>query len=378
MASTPLSKAGSFTLLALASTTIMVGCVIVPGLAAIAAHLGVPDAAGWLVTIPSLGVIVFGAPAGKLIGRLGSHRALCAGLFAYGLLGALGAVLQSRGAIFADRLLLGGATAIVMAAGTALISEFYTGAARMDMIARQGMAIELGGIIFLFIGGLLATLDWRCPFGLYLVAWMFLAMVVRCVPRLKHVPAAAAQSASALPPAMRVVYGAALASMLLFFTGVILLPSRLHGLGLDAAQTGYFLSFVSLVAVTAAALMPRVVRRLGALSTLCLAFAMYGVAHLLFATGPSLAPLIAGAVAMGAGFGLSVPLVNGMTVDICPAPARAKALAYLSIAIFGGQSLSSFMELLPGGSRAAFGVAAALALCAAMVVMVNTPRPSTR
>jgi MFS family permease len=367
-----LPPAGSFTLLAVASTTIMVGCVIVPGLAAIAAHLGVPDAAGWLVTIPSLGVIVFGAPAGKLIGRLGGHRALCCGLFAYGLLGVLGAVLHGRIVIFADRLLLGGATAIVMAAGTVLISEFYAGAARMDMIARQGMAIELGGVIFLFIGGLLATLGWRWPFGLYLVAWLFLAMVMRFVPRPAHVPAAANEAGSALPRAMRVVHGAALVSMVLFFTGVILLPARLHGLGLDAAQTGYFLSFVSLVAVAAAALMPRVVRRLREPWTLALSFGLYAVAHGLFATAPSLAPLVAGAIAMGSGFGLSVPLVNGMTVDLSPAPARAQALAYLSIAIFGGQFLSSFMALLPGAGHAAFAVAAGLALCAALAMALQS------
>ena len=32
------------------------------------------------------------------------------------------------------------------------------------MIPSQGMLIELGGVIFLFIGGLLATLGWQWPF----------------------------------------------------------------------------------------------------------------------------------------------------------------------------------------------------------------------
>lgn len=361
---TTLSKAGAFTLLAVASTTIMVGCVIVPGLASIAAHLGVPNG-GWLVTIPSLGVIVFGAPAGKLIARLGSHRALCLGLFAYGLLGVLGAVLHGPLVIYGDRLLLGGATAIVMAAGTGLISDWYAGDARMGMIARQGMAIELGGVIFLFIGGLLAARGWRWPFCLYLVAWLFLAMVVKFVPARTGGVDTATDAGLALPPAMKTVYGAALAAMVLFFTGVILLPGRLHQLGWSEAQTGYFLSFVSLVAVGAAALMPPVVRRLTQSRTLCLAFGLYALAHLLFAFSAAIVPMLAGALAMGAGFGLSVPLVNGMTVELCPAPVRARGLAYLSIAIFSGQFLSSFMALLPRDGHAAFLVAAGMALCAA-------------
>ena len=39
------------------------------------------------------------------------------------------------------------------------------------MIARQGMAIELGGVLFLFAGGLLAQQRWSLPFALYLCAW---------------------------------------------------------------------------------------------------------------------------------------------------------------------------------------------------------------
>jgi len=84
-----------------------------------------------------------------------------------------------------------------------------------------------------------------------------------------------------------------------------------------------------------------------------------------FALSGSLPLLVLGAIAMGAGFGLSVPLVNGMTVERCPAPVRAKGLAYLSIAIFAGQFLSSFMELIPGKNGTAFLAAAGLALCAA-------------
>lgn len=41
------------------------------------------------------------------------------------------------------------------------------------MIPSQGMLIELGGVIFLFIGGLLATLGWQWPFLLHLLPRFF-------------------------------------------------------------------------------------------------------------------------------------------------------------------------------------------------------------
>jgi hypothetical protein len=44
----------------------------------------------------------------------------------YGLLGSMGMFLYGLVPVMIDRLLLGGATAIVMSAGTGLISSFYS------------------------------------------------------------------------------------------------------------------------------------------------------------------------------------------------------------------------------------------------------------
>lgn len=357
-----LSRLGAFTLLMVACLTIMVGCVIVPGLPDIARELNVADAASWLVTIPSLGVVVFGALAGRLIQRLGLYRALCLGLFLYGLLGAAGAFLSGMAMVFLDRLLLGGATAIVMAAGTGLISAFYDGDARLRMIAKQGMSIELGGVIFLSVGGILAGVAWFWPFALYLFAWLMLLMVWQFVPRPPVQDTEYDNDApTRIAGAIRRVYVAACASMIVFFTAIIVLPYQLHDLGLNASETGYFLSFISLVAVAAAAIMPQVVRRFGEYTTLLIAFIAYAAAHGLFSVAASLPLMLAGAVLMGAGFGLSVPLVNHMTVEQSHAAVRGRNLAYLSVALFTGQFLSAFTEFIPGSRSLVFGVAALFA-----------------
>jgi len=363
------SKPAEYVLLALACLTIMVGCVIVPGLPDVAAQLGVASYASWLVTMPALGVVVFGPLAAWVIGRAGLYRALCGGLFAYGLLGAAGALLYSPIPVFTDRLLLGAATAVVMSSGTGLIALFYDGAERLGMIARQGMSIELGGVIFLALGGVLATVDWYLPFTLYLIAWLFLGLVVTFVP----IPVRSAISVQsppdqAAPRTLQTIYAAALMSMVIFFTGVIVLPFRVHELGLSQAQTGYLLSFISLVAVGAAATLPGVTRRIGAHRTLCVAFAFYALAHLLYYLASSITLIIAGAVAMGIGFGLSVPLVNHMTVEQSPVQQRAKSLAYLSMALFSGQFLSSFMALVPGSRSSIFAAAALLAMVVAVTL----------
>jgi MFS family permease len=369
-----LSIAGSFSLLAVACLTIMVGCVIVPGLPGIARELGVEGAASWLVTVPSLGVIVFGPLAGRLIERQGLYKTLCLGLFAYGLLGVAGFLLHGPVAVFSDRLALGGATAMIMAAGTGLISEFYQGKARLTMIARQGMSIELGGVIFLFLGGVLASLGWQWPFLLYLTAWMLLVMVLLFIPRPVTIQHAVDSDKTVVPLALKAIFGSAALAMIVFFTGVIMLPLRLHQLGFDEAQTGYFLSFVSLVAVAAAAIMPRAAQRLGEYGTLNFAFVLYGLGHLAFATADTLTLMIEGGICLGLGFGLSIPLVNHMTIDQSPTQQRGRNLAYLSMAIFSGQFLSSFMEFMPGEPSRVFICAAVIALSTGPLIFVAHKR----
>jgi MFS family permease len=353
----------AFTLLAVACLTIMVGCVIVPGLPRIAAELGVENATGLLVTIPSLGVVIFGPFAGLLIQRVGLYKALCIGLFAYGVLGCGGMLLHGYVLVFADRLLLGATTAVVMAAGTGLISALYEGPSRMTMIARQGMSIELGGVIFLFVGGILASIGWRWPFMLYLVSWLFLVLLLAFVPAAPNVAEdeAAKHQQIGVPRPLIAVYIAAALSMLVFFTAIIVLPISLHRIDFTEAQTGYFLSFVSLAAVGAAAVMPKVIDKLREQGTLALSFMCYATCHALFAMASEISLFIGGAVLLGMGFGLSVPLVNYMTIERSHVQVRGRNLAYLSMAIFSGQFLSAAMELIPGNNSAIFGVAAGIA-----------------
>jgi MFS family permease len=366
-----LSSFGAFTLLCLSCLTIMVGCIIVPGLPGIAPQLGVGNAASWLITLPSLGVVLFGASAGRLIAKLGAFRAVCLGLVSYGVLGVGGALLHGYVAVFIDRILLGGATAIVMAGGTTLLSEFYRGEERLKMIARQGMAIELGGVVFLMLGGLLTHWGWAAPFALYLAAIVILMMVLATIPREAPAPEHTGEHHTSQGASVNPVFAAALLSMVCFFTAVIVLPFRLSAdngeLHFDQAQVGYFLAYVSLVAVAVAACMPVVVKQRGAATTLTIAFGLYALAHIAFASATGLSIMLLGGLGLGAGFGLSIPLANHLTIERSAVHKRGQNLAYLSVAIFLGQFLSSFMEFVPGGHTITFMAAAALALVTGVV-----------
>lgn len=368
---TRLSALGSFSLLCIASLTIMVGALVTPGLLSISNALGIHEYSVWLVTFPALGAVLFAPIAGNAIDKFGAYRALIIGLLPYGALGITVYWLQGPWLVLSNRILLGGITAVVMASSTVLISQWYIGNERLKMIAKQGMAIELGGVLFLFLGGKLASIHWAYPLSLYLAAWLFLLMLLLFVPR-KH-PSQKPESESDNKRvkhglSLRHVYLFATLAMGVFFTAIVMLPISMAQQDYNENHVGTLLAFLSLVAVIAAHFMPKITKLIGVTHLLGLAFAAFSVAHLCFANAGSIAVLFVGAVFAGMGFGFSIPLLNHMTVEKSPANVRGKNLSYFTMAVFGGQFITSFIEFIPGEINVRFYSTASMACLIAIVL----------
>lgn len=368
-----LSRLGEFSLLLAATLTIMVGAALAPGLQSIAPALGVEEYAALLITLPALGAIMFAPLFGRLIDRFGARITLLASLSGYCLLGAGGALLHGPLAIALDRIILGGFAAGVMAAGTAEISQWYSGKARLAMIAKQGMAIELGGVIFLFVGGLLAELHWQGPFALYILGAVCAFLVYASVPA-KHIriPGYEADSPQEMA-SMRPIMLCTLLAMALFFSMVITLPGLMAQLGFSEARTGYLLSFISLVAVLSAMIMPRVVTRTSQRTTLGIAFFCYALAQTLFASTTAAPLLVVAAIFAGLGFGLSIPLLNHATVENSSDHNRGRNLSLFAMAVFSGQFITSALEFIPSHSITLYACAL-LSLICTLTLALARPR----
>ncbi|MBF4984631.1 MFS transporter, partial [Nonlabens mediterrranea] len=173
-----MEKASKFIIIALllnSSLTIMVGAVIAPALPSIAKNLQFGFSPGLLVTLPSLGVILFSPLIGKLINKIGALNLLMIGMLPYAIFGFIGIFLINDYILMLDRLLLGGACVTIQISVTTLIAELFEGKERLKLIAWQGVAIELGGVIFLSLGGYLGEHHWSFPFYIYLIAILFFA-----------------------------------------------------------------------------------------------------------------------------------------------------------------------------------------------------------
>ncbi|MFC6646020.1 MFS transporter [Granulicella cerasi] len=371
-----IALAGTLTLLFVACFTVMVGSVIAPALPSIAMHLQWPWSPGWLVTIPSLGVVIFGPLAGKLIDRHGGRSVLFIGLALYGTLGMMGAMFTaSPWLLLADRLLLGGSTALAMAAGTTLIAEHFQGAERLRMIARQGMAIEFGGVLFLAAGGALGRLHWSAPFTLYVLAWPCAALVLLCLPAsARHPDASVDNSASPNLRTMHTLVEATLC-MAIFFVAYTALPLALASrFGDSESRIGYLMALISIVAVLVAAMLPRINQSVALGRLIPFALLLFGVGHLTLASSHRTSTVIVGLALLGIGFAFAIPVVNHEMIERSSPAQRGRNLGLLSVAIFLGQFLSSFAGLASADSFTTLRLTGLLSLACGIVWLLLRER----
>lgn len=360
-----ISNAGIFTILFVSSLTIMAGAVIAPSLSGILANNDLGFSASWLITLPSLGVVLFAPIIGRLVNKLGTLKLLYIGLIPYAILGVAGAYITSDYLLIIDRILLGAATVAIQVSITTYIAQFFTGDARMKMIAWQGMAIELGGVVFLAIGGIVGEINWQFPFYIYLTALVCLVLVALFLPKpeLKEQAAiSSSESNSVSKTTVKLIFITSLLAMMLFFIGFVTLPLYLpQSFDFTESQTGYLLAFISVIAILTASQMPRMVKAQGSTKTVALGFLFFALGYLVLATTSSLAFLIVTVIFIGIGFGFTTPLLNHLMLENSTPHNQGKNLSLFSMGVFGGQFLSTFIEFISDAYVAIYGVATGLA-----------------
>lgn len=365
-----ITKTGTFTLLLVSSLTIMVGSVVAPSLSEIVKNTNFQFSPSWLITLPSLGVVVFAPLVGKLINKFGTIKLLCFGLIPYAILGVLGAFIFNDYLLILDRFLLGAATVAVQVASTAYIAQAFVGEDRIKMIAWQGMSIELGGVVFLAIGGVLGEMNWKYPFFIYLLAILCLFLVLKTLPiiTLKKVETTI-ENSNTNKFKIHLIFGSSLLAMMLFFVSFVTLPLHLpQKYSFSESNTGYLMAFISLIAIITASQMPKMVKKLGNGKTVILGFVFFMMGYLVLSVTSATVYLILSAIFIGIGFGFTIPLLNHMMVEASNSKNQGKNLGLFSMGVFGGQFLSTFIEYLSKDYTAIYSISVLLAFVIAIVL----------
>ncbi len=173
------------------------------------------------------------------------------------------------------------------------------------MVARQGMSIELGGFIFLFIGDMLTTPSWR---------W---------VPRPLQTPPYNKAENTRCAAASGLAGRAALDDQLFhrrYPDPTTFFPAA------DRPGADRLFPFVYIADFSGRrGSDARSHRRAGSVAYVDCYLLLHLFAHLIFAFAIRLPIFILSGVLLGIGFGLSIPTVNHLTVDLSDERARAQS-----------------------------------------------------
>lgn len=365
---------GIIAIMLISSLTVMVGTAITPALPELGRIYQLGNYASWLVTAPALGVVASTVLFGKLIDKVGPYQISFIGLLCYGCFGIAGAYMPSVITIFIDRLLLGAATAAIMNASIAFIAGFFQGEQQLKILAIQSMAMELGGVIFLTVSGILADISWRCPFNIYGLGFIAFMGLIFFIPResTSHdasISGQAENTSSNKGVPLSLVLVIAFLGMLMFFTAVVGLPLYLQNqLGYSPSFTGYYLAALDLVAVVAAGFVPKVVIKIAAKGCLKLAFLFYAAGFSQYFFCDDSLFLWTAAICIGIGFGFSTPLFNNLIVNKSTAANKGLHISFGTMAMFSGQFLSALLiSVLP--AQKLFLIAALISLVIMVLIL---------
>ena len=175
-------KLRNATLLLVSTMTVMASATIAPATTAIVKAFGDVENAQFLVkiilTIPGL-IIALSAPfVGFILDRWNKKKVLIISTLIYGISGSAGYFLNDLYALIASRVILGFAVTGIMVTCTTLIADYFEGVKRSQYAGLQAAFGGFGGVLFIFLGGVLADLSWNVPFLIYTLAFVLMPMVL--------------------------------------------------------------------------------------------------------------------------------------------------------------------------------------------------------
>jgi MFS family permease len=343
-------------LLMAASLTTMANATISPTLPGLERLFGEDPNAGMLVRLlvpaPSLSVAIFAPFAGLVADRYGRRRMLLAGVILFVIAGCAGLFLADLPTIFASRLVLGVAVALIMTAQTALIGDYFTGDDRSALSGLQISARNFGGLVFISLAGWFAVISPRLPFVIYGVAALFLPLIWAVIVEPQRItPAAhASQEGGSTDPSS---WGLVFALLVLFqaVTNMIffVMPTQLsfffEAAGYDSpVLTGSALGILMLSGGSLALLYGRVQRAIGYVGVFALGYGAMAFGFVLLALAATPLAWFAGAAAIGAGYALVSPSFVTLALGLAPPRRRGLAGGVLTASVFIGQFCSPLVS----------------------------------
>ncbi|MGW5700796.1 MFS transporter [Amycolatopsis japonica] len=331
------------TVLAAAPLTIMAAAIIAPSLPAMREDFADTPGSGLLVrlalTVTSLAIAISAPLSGIVADRVGRRPLLLTGLGLYAVSGTAGFFVDDLYLLLITRAALGLAVGGIMTAVSTLITDWFTGGRRASFLGLQQAFASLGGVVFLPLAGLLATVSWHAPFWIYSVSAIVAVFAIVSLREPERNSPAVGEGGR-LSARVVGVYVLAFVVTLAFYMAPTQLPFLLEGFGSGPVVVGAVVAGSTLTGVVGALAFPRLRRRLGPTAITTVSVALMGAGWLVIGTAGTVAQVVTGLLAGGLGVGFVVPNLNLLLAESADPARRGRVLSGLVTGIFLGQFLS--------------------------------------
>lgn len=378
------------TLLLVMALPMMAFAPLSPALPAISAHFAdIPNVdylSRFVLTMPAISIALLSPVAGFLVDRFGRKRLLLGSIVLYGVAGTSGAAFDSLTALLASRGVIGIAMAGILTATTTLVGDYFAGLDRQRFLGLRGAFVNYTAVFVNVLGGLIATVNWRASFAIFVVAFALLPLVARNL----YEPARQSRDQQramvrngngSIPEAdpvpglfLAFAYALTVAWSMAFFMVPVQLPFYLRELGAESpAIAGLAIATSGFAVATISLFYARIRSRLSAEAMMGIGFGLVAAGYVFVAAATTAAHVFGAVAVSGIGFGFLMANVVVWILDSTPARVRGRVAGGITTAIFVGQFASPLVSQPIAnvfGLAAAYGtVAAAMAVIAAGFVI---------
>ena len=366
-------------LLLVSSLTIMSVITISPALPQMALAFADVENAEFLVklvlTIPALFIAIFSPITGRLIDKHGRLSILWFSLVLYAISGAAGYFLDSLYFILITRITLGIAVGMSMTIVITLIADYFEGMERQKFAGLQVAFMSLGGILFIGLGGILADINWRFPFLIYLFSLIVLPLSILFLKEpvvvKKEEPVNPNLKA---PTIIWLLFFNTMTMWIIFFLIPVQIPFYLKAIGIEKnALIGAAIATSTLFSAMSSISYSKLKGRFSFLAIFSLGYLLMAAGFFTLSFSSTYVWVLVAMMLTGLGMGMMIPNTNIWVMKITPPEIRGKEIGKLTTFWFFGQFVSPIiifpvLKVLPLPSTFMAGAGLLFLLSAAFII----------
>lgn len=343
-------------ILSVSLLTIMAPTAISPALAAIKeAFPGISATQAKLVlTLPTLIMMPMGLLSARLTTKIDKKKLLLTGMFLFLIFGISGGFVSDFKLLLLTRVFFGLGLGIMTPLSTSLIFDFAPDAnKRSKLLGIQGASNQLGGLVFMSLSGIFASISWRYSFLTYAFVIVSIILTSLFLPSIPPYKSEEKGNGSNKKMSKKILILAFFAMMIFACYFVIntdlALFMDVEHIG-DAKQCGYALSLMRIPAIIAGVMLAWIMRNLKDW-TMPFATLIMASGYLIIAYAHSYGILMIGCLVVGLGGGFALPPISLYLPRIVTPRQRTLGVAIIMSVAQLGQFISPYyIDLFVNGS----------------------------